>query len=254
MSAYDQHPWSQFGHPAIFVTTVWSVVQKAGQGDENAKAILYQTYVYPMYCYLRRKGTSPEDAEELIQALFEKLLSVDDDASVSKNQLSTLEPAKGRMRTWLLSCINNLLFDELKKRRTVKRGAGNPIISLDALDPESRYQIEPTDHHTPEDDYERSWAEAVMKRAIDRLRDEFEDGKSRNRFETLKGFLLGDTEMHSYAETATLLGISEQAVKNAIFRLRRRLRELLLEEISSTVQSSDEIEDEMRYLHRVLCR
>ena len=245
MSDGTRHPWDRTGHEAIFVSTVWSAVERAAKGDENAQEELYRKYVYPMYGYLRRKGCSPQDAEDLLQTLFQKLFA--------REKLAELSSDKGCLRTWLLRCVDNLLLDQIKKRDARKRGDGQSIVSWDALDAEKRYLLEPADPHLPERQFDRKWAQETMQSAVARLEREFEGAENRQRFDALKGLLVADEQPGPYSQTAQRLGISEQAVKGAVFRLRRRLRELVFEEVALTVQSADDVKEEVRYLYEVLC-
>jgi RNA polymerase sigma-70 factor (ECF subfamily) len=248
MSDSPQHFWNRAGYEKIFVSTVWSAVERAAKGDEQSQAELYQKYVYPIYCYLRRKCCSPEDSEDLVQTLFQRLFARDALASVSQR--------KGRLRTWLLRCVDNLLLDHVKTRGASKRGGGQIVVSLDVVDTEKRFLLEAGDPHSPERQFDRKWAEETMRSAMTRLAQEFDGANNGQRFAILRDLLgVGQSvpgEQAGHAGAAERLGISVQAVKSAVHRLRQRLRELIEAEVMLTVQSQDEVEEELQYLYQVL--
>ena len=233
--------------PGLFATTHWSVVLAAGQQDspQAAEALetLCRTYWYPLYAYIRRRGYSPADAQDLAQDFFAQLLR--------KNYPARADPAKGRFRNFLLHALNQFLADVRERALARKRGGGQVIISLDEA-VEDRYRLEVADGVTPEKLFERRWAETLLDRALGRLRDEFvADGKAAT-YEVLKTFEPGDQSPLSYGEAANRLGVSESAVKSMIHRLRQRHRELVREEIAHTVPTGADINAELRYLVSVL--
>ncbi|MCI0536070.1 MAG: sigma-70 family RNA polymerase sigma factor [Verrucomicrobiales bacterium] len=229
-----------------FRTTHWSVVLEAGRGDSpQAKEALEQlcrNYWYPVYAFVRRWGEDPEDAQDMVQGFFARLLE--------KNYLAAADASKGRFRTFLLAAVKHYLCDEAKHARAQKRGGGREIISLDEHDAEDRYRLEPTDHCTPEMLFERRWARALLNLVLDRLEAEFDGSGKVERFRHLKPFLIQE-QSASYRETADRLGLTESAVKSAINRLRERFRELVRIEIDHTVVNTDDIEDEIRHLFRL---
>jgi len=235
--------------PASFRTTHWSVVLKAGHDSspESSAALeqLCRAYWFPLYAFVRRKGYPEEEAKDLTQAFFARLLE--------KKGLERVGPEKGKFRTFLLCSLGNFLANEWDRARTLKRGGGLNFISLDEQDPVGHYRPEAEDDLTPERVLERRWAQAIMTQVLARLRAEFESSGREQRFDLLKGFLLGDSEFASYAEGATRLGVSEQAIKGAVLRLRRRFGELLREEISHTVDKPEAVDEEIRYLFAALC-
>lgn len=229
---------------AVFATTHWSVILQAGGSKSAAAAIalarLYQTYWYPLYAYVRRQGRDHEMAQDLIQELF---LSLQE-----KSQLSSVGPEKGRFRSYLLSSMNHLLANEWHKARRQKRGGGLVPVSLDDLQAEQRYELEPADPRTPETLFERRWALALLDRVMVRLAEEWRAAGKAEAFEVIKGFLSGDQDAPGYAETGAGLGMSEGAARVAVHRLRQRYRELLRDEIGQTVESAGDAEDELRHL------
>ena len=233
---------------ARFATTRWSVVVAAG-GDDTAGARdslarLCASYWFPLYAFVRRRGHSPEEAQDLTQAFFTKLLE--------KNWVADADRSKGRFRTFLLSALTHFLSDEWDRARAQKRGGGAATLPLSFDTAEERYVREPADPDTPERIFERRWALALLDEVVSRLRDEYEgDGKA-DLFVALHPCLVGERTALPYAELAQRLGTSESAVKSAVHRLRQRYRYLLREEIATTVSSPDEVDDELRHLFAVL--
>jgi RNA polymerase sigma factor (sigma-70 family) len=231
-----------------FVTTLWSVVTAAG-GESSATtrsalAELCRAYWYPLYAYVRRQGYGAHDAEDLTQGFFAWLLESD--------HLRVADPERGKFRSFLLARLKNFLSDERKKARAQKRGGGQPLVSLDAQSAEERYHQEPATQQTPERIFDQRWAMTVLEQAVARLRAEYVAADRTELFEALKHFQSGDAPSASYRDVAVRLGLSESAVKSAIFRLRQRHRELLRAEIAQTVTTPDEADDEIRYLISVL--
>jgi RNA polymerase sigma-70 factor (ECF subfamily) len=230
--------------PAQFATTHWSVVLTAGQtGAPQAAESLERlccAYWYPLYSYLRRRGRGPHDAEDLVQGFFERLVQGD--------YLQSVEQDKGRFRSFLLMALNRYVSDVGDRGRALKRGGGQAPVSLDDPESEARYCVEPVTHETPERIYERRWALAVMERAMRRLQAEFAAAARQRQFEALKEFLAREREETGYAAVAAQLGMTPGAVAVAVHRLRRRYRELVLDEIAQTLANPAEAEDEMRYL------
>ncbi len=226
--------------PGVFATTHWSMVVQAGdsQSPESAVAMerLCQSYWYPLYVFVRRKGNSHEDASDLTQAFFAKFLE--------KSYLRSVDATRGKFRTFLLTSMTHFLSNEWDKTQTQRRGGGARMLSLDEFDADQRYQLEPTDQVTPETLFERRWAETVMRVVLDRLAAETEG----SRFEILKGFLLDDKGTMSYEAASGRLGISVAAITSAIHRMRARFRVLLFEEVTQTVGKPEEVEQELRHL------
>ena len=235
--------------PAIFATTHWSVVLTAGRSDapqaQDALEKLCQTYWYPLYAYVRRRGNSPADAEDLTQAFFAWLLE--------RNWLGGADQQRGRFRSFLLTSFSRFLANEWDKARTQKRGGGR-IVSLPFDVADTRCAREPVDNLTPEQSFEWRWALTLLEQVMNRLSTEFaRDGKA-ELFEALKPCLLGERTTQPYAMLAAKLGMTEGSVKVAVYRLRQRYRQLLRDEIANTVAEPEEIEEELRYLFAVLAR
>jgi RNA polymerase sigma-70 factor (ECF subfamily) len=234
----------------VFATTHWSVVARAGRADtpraREALGKLCETYWFPLYAYVRRRGYAPPDAEDLTQGFFVRLLE--------RHWVADADPQKGRFRTFLLSALNHFLADEWDKARARKRGGGAPLLPLEFDSAEARYAHEPADNVTPEEHFERRWATTLLEAVLLRLRQEYERGGKAELFAALHPCLVGERAAQPYAALAAGLGCSESAVKSAVHRLRLRYRQLLREEIAQTVAGPEEVEGEMRYLFGVLAR
>jgi RNA polymerase sigma-70 factor (ECF subfamily) len=236
------------GESGLFRTTHWSVVLNAG--DLNSPeataslATLCQTYWYPLYCCVRRHGYSPDDAKDLTQAFFEKLLT--------KNQIALADPERGRFRTFLLRALENFLRNEYRDRETLKRGGDREIVSLEAEMAEERYAEEPPDQLSPAAFYERQWASTLLERVLNLLRSEFTASGRSELFVELEPHLWGDDTSTPHARIGELLGMTAVAVRVTLHRLRQRYHELLRAEIANTLGNPNETEDELRHLRQVL--
>lgn len=234
--------------PPSFATTHWSLII-AAQGDDSipagkALASLCETYWYPLYAFVRRRGHASHDAQDLTQAFFEKLLE--------KNYLGDVVRERGKFRSFLLASLKHFLTNEWHKSRAAKRGGGCTMISLDDDEAEARYLREPADSMTAERLFERRWAMTVLERVLARLREVMVAEEKADLFEALKNHLSGAGEVLPFAEAGERLGISEGAARVAAHRLKKRYRQLLREEIAQTVVSPSDVDDEIRYLVRVL--
>ena len=196
--------------------------------------------------FLRRQGQSAEDAQDLTQGLFARLLE--------KNGIRTADPARGRFRSFLLVSLKHFLANERERAHAQKRGGHQPALSLEFESAEDRYRLEPRDLATPELLFERRWALTVLDVALGRVQEEFARAGKRALFDALKIYLTGDNARASYHETGAGLGMSEGAVRVAVHRLRRRFGELLRDEIGQTVVSGDDVEAELQHLAKVLAR
>lgn len=231
-----------------FVTTHWSVVLAAGRKSSpqalEALGRLCQTYWYPVYAYLRREGCSPHDAQDLTQEFFARF--------IARDYLADVRPERGRFRSFLLAALKHFLANERDRLRARKRGGGRPLLPLDARDAETRFALEPADLASPDRLYERRWALTVLEGVLGRLKQEYAQAGKAHLFEALKGALAAGRGGLPYAEVARRLGSTEEAVKVAVHRLRKRYRELLRAEIAQTVAGPKEVEDEIRHLLAVL--
>jgi RNA polymerase sigma-70 factor (ECF subfamily) len=234
------------GHPA-FTTTHWSVVLTAGRNDttraHDALARLCQTYWRPLYAYVRRRGYSQHDAEDLTQAFFARLLERNDVAAVS--------PVRGKFRSYLLAAMNHFLSDEWDKARAQKRGGGC-VIEMDSTVAEAIHARQSDDPLTPERLFDQRWAITVLEEVHRRLRTRYEAEDKGELFEALRFSLMGERNTVPYAELAPRLDMSEGAMKVAVHRLRQRYRKLLRELIAETVAAPAEVEEELQYLMQAL--
>lgn len=233
-----------------FATTHWSLVLAAGDfqapGSRAALGELAEAYWYPLYAFARRRGHDAEDAADLVQGFFARLLET--------SGLGTANPERGRFRSFLLGAFKHFISNERDRTSALKRGGGALAISLDAASAEARYDLEPADPQNPERIFERRWALAVLDRGLARLRREHRAAGKEASFEELKSFLAGTSERGTVGEAAARLGMSDGAARVAVHRLRRRFGELLRTEIAATVASSEQIEDELRFLLAALER
>jgi RNA polymerase sigma factor (sigma-70 family) len=231
-----------------FATTHWSVVLAAGQGDTSAAQValekLCRTYWPPLYAYVRRRQFSPEDAQDLTQEFFARFLA--------GNYLQKIQRSGGKFRSYLLRACQHFLANEWDKAHAAKRGGDQVTFSLDDQNPESRYQLVDNPDRTPEEVYDQSWAWALLEQVRTRMRDEYAADGKRERFEHLEQFLPGEASLMNYAEVAPQLGLSEEAVRSEVCRLRKRYRDLVRLEIAQTVGTPAEVEEEVRYLIAVL--
>jgi RNA polymerase sigma factor (sigma-70 family) len=232
------------GKHGWFWTTHWSQVLLARQPDSTqaheALTKLCQAYWYPLYVFVRRHGHNPEDAQDLVQGYFARLLE--------KRYLKDADPDKGRFRSYLLMTLSRFMANEWDRANRLKRGGGQEILSLDEADTEHRYQSEPADEMSPERAYKRQWAMTLLEQVLIRLESEFLEADKPRVFAELKVFISGERGQSSYFDVGERLGKTEAAVKVAVHRLRARYRELLRMEIANTVASPDAIEDEIRDL------
>lgn len=227
----------------MFVTTHWSVVLAAGRNDTTrAQAALEQlcrTYWHTLYHYVRRRGFSPDDAQDLTQEFFVHFLE--------RHAVAAADPARGRFRSFLLSSLKNFLADEWDKARALKRGGGR-VITVDFQAEEMRLCDESAQSLSPDKAFDRRWAVAVLEQVYRRLEEEAHGQGKAGQFVVLRRALMGGRGAVPSAEMAAALGLSDGAVRVAVHRLRQRYRELLRELIADTVSSPAEVEAEFRYL------
>ena len=207
---------------------------------------LCRTYWFPLYAYVRRRGYNPEDAQDLTQEFFARLLE--------QNWLAQADQQRGRFRSFLLAALSHFLANEWDKARAQKRGGAVQIVPLQLDSAETRYGQEPAEPLTPEECYERRWALALLDEVLNALRKEHVAAGTEEMFDALKPCLVGDRQAQPYAALAANLGMTEGAVKVAVHRLRQRYRRLLREEIANTVATAEEVNEEMHHLFAILAR
>jgi RNA polymerase sigma-70 factor (ECF subfamily) len=230
-----------------FLTTRWSIVLDA-QGETAAARAALETlcrsYWLPLYAFVRRAGHDPEDAKDLTQEFFARLLERRDFDAVRKE--------KGRLRSYLLVALKHFLSNERQRAHAVKRGRGDGPISLDEIMLNQRFDLEPAETLTAEQIYERRWATAVLDQVLARLEAEYRSSGKGLLFDHLKVLLADEPGHASQAAMAEELGMTENALKQAFHRMRLRYRECLRDEIAQTLASEDDLEDELRHLIAVL--
>ena len=232
-----------------FATTHWSVVLAAGDsGAPNAQPALEQlcrAYWYPLYVFVRRLGRSPADAQDLTQGFFAYMLE--------RRLVAKADPQAGRFRSFLLASLKHFLAHEHERAAALKRGGGQPILSLDQFDPEERYALEPAaDAVTPDAIYDQRWALLQVENALRLLRADYASAGRALLFDLLKDYVWGDKNALTLAEIAAQLDLTEEAVKKSVQRLRQRFRDCLRAEIAQTVATPDQIDDELRHLRSAL--
>src|SRR5882724_10462749 len=215
----------------IFATTHWTVVLAAGKRhtpqSDHALEELCRTYWFPLYAYVRRRGYTKADAEDLTQAFFARFLE--------KNYLAGLNAERGRFRAFLLASLKHFLANEWDKSQAQKRGGGVATLSLDWETADTKFQVAATNQPGPDKAFDREWALALLAKVIERLQKECAaDGKAKL-FEQLKSFLMAGKAESAQRDTAAALGMEEGAVRVAVHRLRKRYRQLLRDEIANTL-------------------
>lgn len=234
--------------PSFFATTRWTLVRKAACGGDTlaveALGSLVRTYWQPLYRYARRKGKSPEDAEDLVQGFLAHVIEA--------RALRQTDPSKGRFRSFLLASFQHWMINEWKHETRAKRGGGVAPLSFDWQSAETGLHLEPADDQSPDKLYDREWALALLGKVLADLEAACRAEGGAAQFETLKPCLTADSARIPYAEIARHLGTTEGAARVAVHRLRKRYRHLLTEEISRTLSSPSAVEEEMRSLFAAL--
>lgn len=233
-----------------FPTTHWTAVLAAGreEAEESARALeaLCRSYWHPLHAYVRRRGHTDEQAQDLTQEFFARLLATESLRGVARE--------KGRFRSFLLAAMDHFLAKECRHAHARKRGGGALVLSLDDDSAESGPLQLPASGLSPEEFFDQQWAITLLEHAIGALRREFCAAGKEATFEELKTYLTGDRREVSYAEVAARLGTTEAALKMAVSRLRQRYGELLRAEILRTVARPEEVEEELRALFAALSR
>ena len=235
---------------ASFPTTRWSIVLAARDVTGDAAEVLARraleelcrTYWPPVYTYLRRRTANVEDARDLTQDFFARLLD--------GRLLRAATPARGRFRSLLLTAAKNFLANEHERANAAKRGGGRTSLRFEFDDVEARWAAGAAQVNSLDRQFEREWAVALLTTVLDRLADEFGRQAKQQQFAALKPYLTEDDAATGHAELARRLGVSVGAARAALYRFRKRYQELLLDEIAQTVDSPDQAADELRDLFR----
>ena len=239
-SAATQGAWFQSTHWTVVLAARDHASPDAGEALEQ----LCRSYWPPLYAFIRREGHGEAEAKDLTQEFFLRL--------IERDYLQHLKHQRGRFRSFMLTLVKHFLLEQRGRAAAQKRGGGRTVFSLDDPAENRPYLLEPVDDLSPDQVFERRWAQAVFQVALHRLRDEYVESGRGAFFETLKDFQPRETGAPSYAEIGARFGMTEAAVKSAVQRMRQRQRELLREEIANTVMSPGEIDDEIRHLRQVL--
>jgi RNA polymerase sigma-70 factor (ECF subfamily) len=230
-----------------FETTHWSLVLAAARDEDRdgcrAMESLCEQYWYPLYVFVRRRGYAPEDAQDLTQAFFARLLE--------KGDVARASPGRGRFRSFLLASLQNFLLNELDRVRALKRGGGFRISSIDMVDAEQRFVAELATTDTPDDHFNRRWALTLLDRALQQTKLEYERAGKSELFARLVGLMTAADSDDSHRQAAADLAMTEGAVKVAVHRMRRRFRDVLRNQVAQTVDP-DALDEEIAFLIRAL--
>lgn len=209
-------------------------------GSALALEQLCRAYWYPLYSFVRRRGLSAHDAEDLIQAFFSFLLE--------KDVIARADRERGRFRTFLLTALQNFHANERARASSLKRGGGHAMVSFEELQAEARYRSEPATTLSPERLFDQKWAASLLEAVLESLGREYATAGKGPLFEALRGVLWHGRGETSYEEIGRKLGMTEGAIKVAAHRLRLRFKESLHAEVAHTVAHAGEVEDELRHL------
>jgi DNA-directed RNA polymerase specialized sigma24 family protein len=233
--------------PTLFLTTRWSIVRAAGKQhspeSDGALAWLCENYWYPLYAYARRKGNAPEAAEDLVQGFFEQVLE--------RKMFQEMSNEAGRFRAFMLKCFDHFCTSLWIRSKRLKRGGGVPAMAIEEAQAEQRYQRDLQTTTTPERDFDRAWALTLLQRVLTRLQAECDLGRE-GRFRLIQPFLQNDGLGPSYDVAAAELGIGVNTLRVTVHRMRQRFRQMVVDEISQTVATPEEVGDELQYLFKSL--
>jgi RNA polymerase sigma-70 factor (ECF subfamily) len=236
---------AQFGQ--THWTTVLAAANPDSPGAQEALTTLCRAYWRPLYAFIRRHGHGPHEAQDLTQSFFAHLLERDALRRVNRDQ--------GKFRSFLLGALEYFLLNERDKQRAQRRGGSYEFVSLDELSAtEAGGGFDATDAPAPVETFDRHWAWALVRRAMDRLGGDYAASGKRAVFDALQPRLTGETEPGADAAAAARLGMTEGAVKTALSRLRKRFGELLRAEVAETVERPEDVDDEIRHLFRTISR
>lgn len=227
---------------AAFPQTRWSLLLNAAGEDPAALADLCKVYWYPIYAYARRKGAGLEDAEDLTQGFFAKMLGTD--------FLTRADENRGRLRAFLLAAFRNFMHDQWQRGSRLKRGGGVQPLAIDAVSAEAWLAMEPSDGVTPELEYERSWAREILRQSREKLRESYAEKGRAEEFALVQDHLEPQGG-RPYSELAADLGVKEARVRYLVFKLRQRYSHFLKAAVAETVLSHEDAEEEMAYIREI---
>lgn len=231
-----------------FATTRWSAVVRSRGDSEQAREALGELctgYWHPVHAFIRRRVGDDESARDLTQEFFARLLA--------GKGVAGADPERGRFRTFLLGAVKHFLADMSDRAGAAKRGGGQVLVSMETLPDggETGQSFEPAAPPSNRS-FDREWAVSLVNRALTALSAEPQPADRVEAHRILKPWLLGEPAETTQADTAAQLGWTENAVRVAIHRLRRRFRALVRREIAQTVETEAEVQEELRYLLEVL--
>ena len=234
---------------APFHTTHWSVVVQAMESQppasvQQALGDFCQAYWPPLYTFVRRRGYAPADAQDLVQGFFAHLLAED--------TLSRAYREKGRLRTFLLGALQRYLANEYGRVHTLKRGAGQRIVSMDDGLAGAAEALLAIGDLNDVNSYDRTWIHTLVDRAWERLQNEFAVEGKIGLLNEIKPFLLGGTEPTSQEEVAVRLEMPFATLRTVLRRARLRYRDALRDEVARTTTDPAQVDEEMRYLYQLL--
>lgn len=228
--------------------TRWSLVQRAQLANDSrctmALGELLKIYWEPLYGYARRRGESATDAEDCVQGYYEML--------ISRESILSIDKERGKLRSFLLSSFERFLIDQWEKRSAAKRGGGRQPLSLNVEQAEQVYLVELSHQLTPERVFERRWVMTLLQRVMDALTNDYRRRGKEQVLDVLRGALEWNSADFAYAEAGEKLGMNENAVKQAVFRMRKKYRELLRWEVAETLGNPADVDAELRELVAVL--
>lgn len=234
--------------PRVFPQTRWSLVLAATRKDapESAAALesLCRAYWYPLYAYVRRRGQSPHDAQDVTQEFFYRLLE--------KRWLDSADRGKGKLRTFLIVALRNFMSNEWRRAFAQRRGGGHSQTPFDTDFAESRYSADPSAKLPADETFDREWALTLLDLTMKRLRAEFAAANKPDDFEALKSCLMAAHGAIDYAAIASRLGLNEGAARVAVHRLRKRFRDVYRDELSQTLADGEDLDGELRHLAAAL--
>ncbi len=219
------------------------MLEARGESAEAKAALsdLCSAYYGPILAFIRRNSSDEESARDLTQEFFARLLV--------RQGIDTVNPERGRFRSFLLGSVKHFLADMRDHSQRLKRGGGQTHESVDpGTDTSPGLQLPDSKTLTPDREFDRKWALTLLDRALKSLAEEHASGEKLTQFETLKPWLMGDNPSVSQAEAGRQLRMNEGAVKVAVHRLRRRFREVIKEEISQTVGHRGQVDQELQDL------
>jgi RNA polymerase sigma factor (sigma-70 family) len=228
----------------VFQTTHWSVILTAGPNNSQAASAAWEelakVYWYPVYAHVRRRVSCPEQAKDFVQEFFASL--------IHRESLARVAPEKGRFRTFLLNALKYFLADQHDRNSAAKRGGGQTVVSFDAMEAEERHRLEPLAEDSPDKQFDRRWAAALIEHALARLEREQREAGRTEHFQLVREFLAREVEPGEYDPIAAKLGQTTNAIASSVRRLRLRLHEIALEEAMKTTLNAGEGADELRAL------